>query len=135
MSTRAMRHPSLPLLAGATSGVSVGGGVSPGLPTMPLTAPVGRAALSVGWSPALSVGWSPALSVGWSPALSVGWSPALSVGWSPALSVGWSPALSVGWSPALSVGQSIRLDFFVWTAALSTLDPNVSELSGHGLAV
>jgi outer membrane lipoprotein SlyB len=34
-----------------------------------------------------------------------------------------------------SVGQSMKSDFFVWTAGLSTLLPKVRSLSGHGLAV
>jgi hypothetical protein len=46
--------------------------------------------------------------------------------------VGWSTE-SVGCSSVAS-GQTMRSDFFVWTAGLSALEPKLSVSSGHGFA-
>ena len=130
------RHPSLAGACVPEVRVSVGGGVTPGVPVTPSTPPVGwveGAALgAVDGSVLGSVDGGVLGSVLGSVDGAVLGSVLGCVEGSVDGAVLGSVDGAVLGSPA---GQSMKLDFFVWTAGLSTLLPNVRSLLGHGSAL
>jgi hypothetical protein len=158
------RHASFPWAGAPVVMVSVGGGVTCGVPTTPWTSPVGAAdwssdgvvvGLLTGASLATALGALLASVEGAVDGVELGSVEAGVLGSVEAGVLGSVEAGVLGsvdgavegavegavlggvdgFVVCSSVGQSMKSDFFVWTAGLSTLLPNVRSESGHGLPV